>query len=196
MIAYLKGDITCSEPTHLHIDIGGVGYEVFISLNTYSAVKDLKKTKLLIHHHIREDAQILYGFFTEEEKELFRLLISISGIGPNTGLMMLSSLNPGEIKAAIRNADVKKIQSVKGIGSKTAQRVIIELKDKIEKHPFPGESALLPTPQNNMLISEALSALVTLGINKGVAEKNVQTVLKTHGDHITLEELIKLALKN
>jgi Holliday junction DNA helicase RuvA len=196
MIAYLEGALTLIEPTHLHVDVSGVGYEVFISLNTYSKLKDKKKAKVLVHLHVREDAQILYGFHSEGEKEIFRMLISISGIGPNTGLMMLSSLNPKEVRSAILNGDVKKIQSVKGIGAKTAQRVIIELRDKLSKEEITGGFEVIDTLSNNSISKEALSALVTLGINKTAAEKNIQSVLKTHGDHITLEELIKLALKN
>ena len=196
MIAYLHGKIDLIEPTHIFIDVHGVGYEVLISLHTYSAIKESKEVKVLIHFHVREDAQVLYGFHTPEERDLFRMLISISGVGPNTGLMMLSSLSPSEIKKAILNGDAAKIQSVKGIGSKTAQRVIIELRDKLSKEGLAVENNTFGEENYNTITKEALSALTTLGIGKAVAEKNIRSVLKTHGDHITLEELIKLALKN
>jgi len=196
MFAYLKGTVGLLEPTHAFIEVQGVGYEVLISLHTYGAIKEKSTIKLFTHFYVREDAQVLYGFYSTVERDLFRQLIGISGIGPNTCLVMLSSLSPSDIKKAIVNGDAAKIQAVKGIGSKTAQRVIIELKDKIAKEGLSSEISAIEAPSNNTITKEALSALTTLGINKTVAEKNIQSVLKTHGDHITLEELIKLALKN
>lgn len=196
MIAYIEGKIAELDPTYVVIDVNGVGYSAYISLNTFSKLKDKQKTKLVTHLYVREDIQVLYGFDEPAEKEIFLLLVSVSGIGPNTALMLLSSLSVNEVKQAILNSDVKKIQSVKGIGAKTAQRTILELKDKIAKQGAEIENLEITPNLNNSLRIEALSALVTLGINKSTAEKNISSILKTHGEHITLEELIKLALKS
>ncbi|MEM7549017.1 MAG: Holliday junction branch migration protein RuvA [Bacteroidota bacterium] len=196
MISYLEGKIAELDPTYVIIDVQGVGYQAYISLNTFSKLKQKEKTKLITHLHVREDLQVLYGFNDQSEKSLFLLLISVSGIGPNTAIVMLSSLSVAEVKNAIVTNDVKKIQSVKGIGAKTAQRTILELKDKILKHESSEQTSDISSFSNNNMRGEALSALITLGINKSMAEKNVATVLKTHGDNITLEELIKLSLKS
>lgn len=197
MIAFLKGRLAHKEPTHVLIDVQGVGYEVKISLQTYAA---LKETEELVQLHtllvVREDSQTLYGFSQIEEKELFNHLISVSGIGPNTALVMLSSLSSGEIIQAIISEDVRVIQGVKGIGAKTAQRAIIELKDKLKKEiTATGVNPTVFASTNLSLRSEALSALTTLGIAKPAAEKNIDTILKRSGGDITLEELIKLALR-
>ncbi len=195
MIAFIEGKIAEKDPTFVIIDINGVGYEMKISLTTYTTIKEKDSYKLHTYLHVREDAQILFGFAEKEEKKLFLNLISISGVGPNTGLMVLSSLSATEIKAAIVNGDAKTIQSVKGIGAKTAQRIILELRDKIAKE-FDGETMqVFPSNTHNTIREEALSALVTLGFNKNVAEKSIDRVLKNSKEPVSLEELIKLTLK-
>jgi Holliday junction DNA helicase RuvA len=194
MIAYLEGTLIVKEPTHLIMDVGGIGYEVKISLGTYSAIKNLERSKIHTHFHVKEDAQTLFGFFEVSEKKRFLDLISINGVGPSTALMILSSLTPEELQSAIVAENTGQIQAVKGVGAKTAQRIILELKDKMKKEGI-LEKAIENLPSiNNTLRNEALSALTTLGINKNVADKTVQTLLKEHQD-ISLEELIKLALK-
>ncbi|AWW29390.1 Holliday junction branch migration protein RuvA [Echinicola strongylocentroti] len=198
MIDYLKGQLVFKDPTFVIIDIQGVGYHVKVSLNTYSQIKDEEHIKLLTHLHIKEDAHTLYGFKEEMEKRLFLLLISISGVGPNTGLMILSSLSGGELESAIAQEDYKTIQRVKGVGAKTAQRIVLELKDKISKdHPqgaAAGSGGFIQ--QNSYLKAEALQALITLGFSKAVAEKNINAVLKKSGSEISLEELIKASLRS
>ena len=146
--------------------------------------------------HVKEDSHTLFGFSSEAEKKMFLNLISISGVGPSTGLMIQSSLTSGELKQAIVGEDVKTIQGVKGVGSKTAQRIILELKDKIKKEGLYQESEDFQPHTHNTIRSEALSALITLGINKPTAEKSIDRILKNSGNTITLEELIKLTLKN
>ncbi|MBL6446911.1 Holliday junction branch migration protein RuvA [Fulvivirga sp. 29W222] len=196
MISYLKGKLSFKDPTHVIIDVNGVGYHVNISLATFGDIKDVESIMLHTYLHVKEDSHSLYGFSSPLEKKMFLNLISISGVGPSTGLMIQSSLSSGELKQAILNEDVKTIQGVKGIGGKTAQRIILELKDKIKKEGlYPDESELASTSHNTMR-SEALSALITLGINKSAAEKSIDRILKNSGNTITLEELIKLTLKN
>ncbi len=194
MIAYLKGRLVHKDPTYVIIDVGGIGYQVKISLQTYSKVKDEEQIQLLTFLHIKEDAHTLYGFKEENEKRLFLLLIGINGVGPNTGLMILSSLTSEEIEQAILGGDVNTIQAVKGIGAKTAQRIILELKDKI------GKSTEATAPlgflkSSNKVREEALQALVTLGFPKATAEKNIALALKKTGGEISLEDLIKASLK-
>lgn len=196
MIAYLSGRLVFKDPTYVIIDVGGIGYEVKISLQTYSKIKDEEQIRLLTFLQIKEDAHSLYGFKEEAEKRLFLLLISINGVGPGTGLMILSSLNTEEIEHAILSGDVATIQHVKGIGVKTAQRIILELKDKVGK----GTSELGSTPlgflkSSNKTRDEALQALITLGFPKAVAEKNIAMVLKKTTGEISLEDLIKASLK-
>ncbi|WP_026966998.1 Holliday junction branch migration protein RuvA [Algoriphagus terrigena] len=196
MIAYLSGKLAFKDPTYVIIDVGGVGYQVKISLQTYSKIKDEEQIRLLTFLHIKEDAHTLYGFKEESEKKLFLLLISINGVGPNTGLMILSSLSTEEIEHAILSGDVATIQAVKGIGVKTAQRIILELKDKVGKQGN-GETT---TPlgflkTSNKIREEALQALITLGFPKAVAEKNITLVLKKTDGEISLEDLIKASLK-
>ncbi|MEJ2006216.1 MAG: Holliday junction branch migration protein RuvA [Cyclobacteriaceae bacterium] len=195
MITYLKGKFTDTEPTHVVIDVQGIGYHVNISLNTFGAIKEKTEGMLHTHFHVKEDSQTLYGFTSKSERSMFNALLSISGVGPSTALMVLSSLNPKELNAAIVNSDVRTIQSVKGIGAKTAQRIILELKDKLVKTDDLTPETQLSSLSHNTLKSEALSALTTLGINKNAAEKSVDSILKKSGNTITLEELIKLALK-
>lgn len=195
MITYLKGKLAYKDPTHLVIEVAGVGYEVKISLTTYSHVKDKEDILLQTYLHIKEDSHTLFGFYEASEKKRFLDLLSINGVGPSTALMVLSSLDARELQAAIANEDVKTIQSVKGIGGKTAERIILELKDKMRKEGLLDKSVEIHPRFDNTLRSEALSALTTLGINKSSAEKTVNLILKEYGDEIKLEEVIKLALK-
>lgn len=196
MIGYLNGTIAHVDPAKTLLDINGVGYEVNISLATYSAMKNESRFKLYTYLHVREDVQLLYGFATPEEKQLFLHLISISGVGPGTALMILSSLSSEELKRAIIQGNAKQIQSVKGIGAKSAQRIILELKDKIIRETDEKIVDDFSSQPDNTLHEEALSALVTLGFSKAQAEKGINQVIKTYGSSISLEELVKLALKS
>ena len=195
MINYLSGKLVIKDPTYVVVDVGGVGYEAKISLSTFASVKNLDSVKLYTHLHIKEDAHTLYGFYEPSEKKRFLDLISISGVGPSTGLMILSSLSPEELQQAIVHDNVPVIQKVKGIGLKTAQRVVLELKDKMKKEGLLDKSVDISIKFDNTLRTEALSALTTLGIAKPAAEKSVDLVLKEHGQEIKLEDLIKQALK-
>jgi holliday junction DNA helicase RuvA len=195
MIAYIDGKLTYKDPTFVIIDVNGVGYQIKISLQTYSALQEGERCRLQTYLHIKEDAHTLYGFTESSEKRLFLELIGVSGIGPNTALMMLSSLSSADIQQAIVSEDLRTIQSIKGIGSKTAQRVILELRDKLRKDTHVGEVPNFSAGTNNTLRNEALSALITLGIPKNVAEKSIDTILKREGNQISLERLIKQALK-
>ena len=196
MIDYLSGKLVYKDPTYVIIDVNGIGYHVKISLQTYTEIKDEEQIKLLTFLHIKEDAHTLFGFKKEDEKRLFLLLLSINGVGPSTGLMILSSLSSAEIEQAILAGDVATIQHVKGIGAKTAQRIILELKDKVGK----GGSDASSTPlgflkSSNKIREEALQALITLGFPKAAAEKNIASVLKKTTGEISLEDLIKASLK-
>lgn len=193
MIAFLKGRLVHKEPTFVIIEVNGMGYQVNISLNTFSEVKDKEDVKLATYLHVREDAHILYGFSNESEKQMFQSLISVNGVGPNTAMVVLSYLPPAELRSAIVREDATTLQAVKGIGGKTAQRIILELKDKLRKEP---DQPNIPGFLHNTMRSEALSALVTLGIGKAAAEKSVDAVLKRSGNTLSLEELVKQALKN
>jgi holliday junction DNA helicase RuvA len=195
MITYLQGRLAYKDPTHVIIDVHGVGYHVNISLQTYAQIKNEENCKLLTHFHVKEDSHTLYGFATAGERAMFLNLISITGVGPSTGMMVLSSLSSEELRKAILQEDVRVIQGVKGIGGKTAQRIILELRDKMRK---PGEEELgVPlVGAHNTMRAEALSALTTLGIAKSAAEKSIDIALKSSGNTITLEELIKHALKH
>lgn len=195
MIAYLRGKLVHKEPTHVIVDVGGVGYQASISLNTFSDIKDREDIRLSTYLHVREDAQLLYGFSTDAEKAMFMNLISVNGVGPNTAMVMLSSLPPSELRAAILREDAATLQAVKGIGGKTAQRLILELRDKLRKAP--GESTTtLGGGTGNTLRQEALTALVTLGISRSAAEASIDGVLRKAGNTISLEDLVKQALKN
>ena len=189
MIGHLNGRLIEKNPTELIIECGGVGYEVKISLNTFSAIGSDESIKVFTKLIVREDAHVLYGFASKEEREMFNHLISVSGIGPNTAMIMLSSLVPDEIAHAIQSEDVRTIQSIKGIGAKTAQRVIIDLKDKMVKMVFSSENIF---SQNNTNKFDALTALVSLGFDKKNAEKAIDKI--STGEE-TVEQLIKEALK-
>ncbi|MBS1491035.1 MAG: Holliday junction branch migration protein RuvA [Bacteroidetes bacterium] len=194
MIAYLKGKLVYKEPTHAIIEVNGIGYQVGISLNTFSEIKDREEIKLATYLHVREDAHVLYGFATEAEKQMFQMLISVNGIGPSTALVVLSYMPPDELKSAIVHENSAALQAVKGIGGKTAQRLILELKDKLKKETL-EEGAGISGISRNTMRSEALTALVTLGISKAQAERSIDILLKKTGGAISLEELVKQALK-
>ena len=192
MYEYIKGVLVETTPAYAVVDCGGVGYYVHISVNTYSNIATKNDVLLYVHQIVREDALLLYGFFTQEERSLFRALISVSGIGANTANVMLSSMSVDEITNAILTDNVNAIKSVKGIGVKTAQRVIIELKDKIGKEAAVLENLTMPVAP---VKEEAQAALVALGFAKTVVSKTLDKILAgKHG--VTVEELIKLALKH
>lgn len=192
MFEYIKGSVINLSPAAVVVEAGEIGYFIHISLTTYSLLHGSEKAKLLLHQVIREDAHILYGFFDQAERELFRQLISVNGIGANTAIMMLSSHRPEELQHAILNENVGLLKNIKGIGIKTAQRVIIDLKDKIGKTSA-GE--MLFRSGENPVRQEAVAALEMLGFNKKAVEKLVDQVL-TEQPAITVENLIKLALKS
>lgn len=192
MIDYIKGVITSINPTSVSVETGGIGYSINISLNTYSSINGMTECRILIHQVIREDAHLLFGFANEEERSIFRQLISVSGIGANTARMMLSSLNPGEVINAIIESDVNLLKGVKGIGLKTAQRIIVDLKDKVGKHVVSGEIFAF---EGNTTREEALSALVMLGFARSAVLK-VLDKLTREEKNLTVEDLIKRALKN
>ena len=192
MYEYISGKITELNPAYVVVEANSIGYIIHISLHTYSVLDKKETAKVYTHQIVREDVNMLYGFSDKSEREIFRLLISVSGIGPNTARVMLSSLKAGEIKKAIRTEDVATIKSVKGIGVKTAQRVIIDLRDKIDKTEVEETSDSVST--SNTTCFEASSALTMLGFPKTKAEKVVSTIFSKENE-ITVEELVKKALK-
>lgn len=195
MLAFIEGTLEEKNPAYLVVNCGGIGYLIHISLFTYSAIPDHGPIRIHTLQVIREDAHILYGFAEKEEKELFKHLITVSGVGPNTARMILSSMSPGEIRAAIVGKNISVLQSIKGIGAKTAQRIVVDLKDKLEKEGVLGDDNLVSV--NNTIQEEALSALVMLGFNKNSAQKAVGAILrKRQGEVVTAEELVKEALKS
>ncbi|WP_372773991.1 Holliday junction branch migration protein RuvA [Mangrovibacterium sp.] len=193
MYEYIIGKITGLTPANAVVEAGSIGYFLHISLNTYSAINGQQSARLFLHQVVREDALLLYGFAEQDERELFRQLISVSGIGSSTALMMLSSLSPDEIRKAILEENVNLLKSIKGIGAKTAQRVIIDLKDKIGK--LPASDQILMTGADNTIRDEALSALVMLGFARKNVEKELDKILKSNPG-ITVEQMIKTALKS
>ena len=199
MIDYIKGEITELQPATVVLECYGIGYAMNISLNTYSAIQGKKECKLYVYEMVRQDtAQILYGFFTKQERELFLLLISVSGIGGNTARTILSALSPAELINVISTENASILKSVKGLGAKTAQRIIVDLKDKIKTDSLvveSGEAANIPTPSDTKQIhSEAVSALTMLGFAPAPSQKVVYSILKAQPD-ATVEQVIKLALK-
>ena len=192
MITHIKGRLSEKSPTNVVIETNGIGYWINISLTTFSQIPDGENVKLFTHLQIKEDSHSLYGFYTLKEREIFRLLISVSGIGTSIARTMLSSLSPKQVIEAISTNNISLVQSVKGIGGKTAQRVIIELKDKVLKI-YDVDEAFMHS--NNTTRDEALSALEVLGINKKSAERHVDTIIKDNLD-ITVEDIIKETLKN
>ena len=193
MIDYIKGEIIELTPTDMVVECYGIGYSILISVQTYSALEGKKNATVYIHHYLREDEELYYGFATKDERELFRLLISVSGIGASTARMMLSSLTSDEIRNAILAEDINKIKSIKGIGLKSAQRLILELKDKVVKGAGTDNTSLFTTGPNSAA-DEAVTALVMLGFTKANVNKAVAAVLK-ESPSASLEEIIKLSLK-
>lgn len=191
MYEYIKGTITELTPTYAIIETNGIGYFIHITLGSYSALTGKTEGQLYIHQAIREDAHVLFGFSHKSEREIFRLLISVSGVGPNTARTMLSSMPAPEVKKAIRDENVSLLQKIKGIGNKTAQRIIVDLKDKIEIST--GEELFVPVSDNTLKI-ETLSALEVLGFARKHTEKTVDKLIAQMPD-IKVEELIKQALK-
>ncbi len=193
MYAYIDGKLAYKSPSYVVIDAAGVGYHINISLNTYSKLGDAERCKLFTWLHVKEDAHTLYGFADEGERRLFLHLISVSGVGAGTGLMMLSAITPEEIQAAIVSGNVPLIQRIKGIGPKTAQRLVLELQDKLKKN---GPDTLIAMPVNRTVIDEAVSALVMLGFARNAAEKVIDQELNKNSGSLTVEQLIKFALKS
>jgi Holliday junction DNA helicase RuvA len=195
MIAYIQGYLDYKSPAYVIIEANSVGYQINISLNTYENIKDLNEARLYTHLQIKEDAHSLYGFADPKEKEMFLLLISISGVGAATGLNILSSISIKDIHRAILHEDIVSLNSVKGIGAKTAKRIILELKDKMVKLDVDDSPELIPS-EDNIVKDEALQALITLGFTKGSAEKAIEKIIKQNaGKEIAVEEIIRLALK-
>ena len=192
MIHHLSGKLVEKNPTHIIVECAGVGYFVNISLHTFSKLGDTENISIFTHLQVKEDSHTLFGFAEKSEREIFRLLLSVSGIGSSTARTMLSSLSPGQIRDAIAGGDVPTIQSIKGIGAKTAQRVILDLRDKILKVYDIDEVSV---PANNTNKEEALSALEVLGFARRQAEKVVDKVL-AQDPSLSVENIIKLALKN
>ena len=191
MYAYITGKVAEKSPTYVVLDNQGIGYYINITLNTFTAIGEKEDVRLYTHEQILEDAHNLFGFFTAKERDLFELLISVSGVGCNTARLILSSLTVSELSNAIASDDVKTIQAVKGIGAKTAQRIVIDLKDKLKKNDFPTE---IFTVADNTIKTEALSALTILGFGKAAVDKALDRLLKQMPD-ANVETLIKEALK-
>ena len=191
MYAFITGKVAEKSPTYVVLDNHGIGYLINITLNTFTAIGEKEEVKLFTHEQILEDAHNLFGFYSSKERDLFELLISVSGVGCNTARLILSSLTVNELSNAIANDDVKTIQAVKGIGAKTAQRIVIDLKDKLKKNDFQTEIFAV---SNNTIKTEALSALMILGFSKAAVEKALDKLLKQMPE-ATVEVLIKEALK-
>ncbi len=197
MYSFIEGQLIEKKPTYVVISCNGIGYFLNISLHTYGLLPEVTNSspaqcRLFTHLIVKEDALVLYGFASEDERSLFRQLITVSGIGAGTARLIFSSLPPSEIHSAIIRGDNVLIQSVKGIGSKTAQRIIVDLKDKLEKSNIAGEFL---ESQNNTKKDEALSGLIMLGFNKAAAEKTIDKIIRTEGSGLSVEDLIKNALK-
>ena len=193
MIAYIAGKFAYKNPAVVFVDVQGVGYEVNISLNTYSRIQNLDEGKLFTHLQVKEDSHTLYGFFDIHEKEMFVMLIGVSGIGAATARMMLSSMKPDEINRAILQGNARLLETVKGIGRKTAERLVLELRDKVNKQSF---ETGLPAQRGNSLEQDALNALVALGIARAVAEQALNKIIQANPLINQLEDLIKKTLKS
>ncbi|MBE2230920.1 MAG: Holliday junction branch migration protein RuvA [Chitinophagaceae bacterium] len=191
MIAFVRGDFLVKTPAMVQVDVNGVGYEVHISLHTYSKIQSLDKGLLHTCLLIREDAHLLYGFFEIAEKEMFQHLLGVSGIGAATARVMLSYMKPEELVRAIVQGDTRTLEGIKGIGKKTAERMVLELRDKLAKHPLDTNISPL---KNNTLHQDALNALTALGINRQAAGQALEKVLTAHPD-MSVEELVKSALR-
>ena len=192
MIAFIRGNFVLKTPALIHVEAQGVGYEMHISLHTFTQVQHLEKGLLYTYLHIREDAHTLYGFAETEEKELFLMLLSVSGVGAATARMMLSSMKPAEINRAILQGNAKQLESIKGIGRKSAERIILELRDKVGKT---GTGTNNSTLIHNTLEQDALNALVALGIARNAADQAVKKVLSAEPALHQIEDIIKKALK-
>lgn len=192
MYAYLHGKFTYKSPALVYVDVNGIGFEVHISFNSFSHIQNLEEGKLFTHLQVKEDGHVLYGFFDREEKDMFLLLIGISGVGAATARMMLSSLKPEELGRAIIQGNVKLLESVKGIGKKTAERLVLELRDKMGKQSLDTN---LSVHVGNSLEQDALNALTALGIPRSQAEQSIQKVILAEPSVLKLEDLIKKALK-
>jgi holliday junction DNA helicase RuvA len=192
MIAFVKGRFFSKTPAQVVVDVNGVGYEVHISLNTFSAIESLEQGMLYTYHHIREDVQLLYGFIDLKEKELFVQLIGVNGIGAATARMMLSSMKPEEVARAIVQGNVKLLESIKGIGKKSAERIVLELRDKLNKSSIETNISALV---NNTLDQDALNALLALGIARSAAELAVKKITASATAPQKVEDIIKQALK-
>jgi Holliday junction DNA helicase RuvA len=195
LIAYLDGKISHKTPTFIYVDCNGVGYHVNISLHTYSKLESLQKVKIFTYLNIKEDEHSLYGFFDDDERSLFILLISVSGVGVNTARVILSYMTPDEVRSAIMYENEVAISKVKGIGPKTAKRIILDLKDKVIKSTG-AEPVVLMNAELNTLRVEASSALMALGFPKAIVDKNVKVVMDKNPNIDAVEELIKMVLKN
>ncbi len=193
MISYIKGPISFKNPTFIVVEAGGIGYKINISLNTYAKIEKSETIKILTHLQVKEDSHTLYGFAEEAERKLFRHLISVSGIGPSTAQTMLSAMSPDEARAAIVGENLAAFKTVKGIGPKTAKRLILDLKDKLLKDG--GNTSFVAAGVDNTLRNEALSALVSLGFNKIQSQKVLSKILKEQPQVKTVEELIRLSLR-
>ena len=191
MFEFIRGSIADLNPASIVIEAGGIGYFINISLNTYSKLNGRKEARLLVHQIVREDAHILYGFSEKRERELFRDLISVNGVGASTAIVMLSSLNPDEMVAAVTSENAEALKAIKGIGAKTDKRIIIDLKDKFSKMPDAGQILI---SSDNTSRNESLSALVMLGFAKKDVDKVVSKILREEPD-ATVESVIKKALK-
>lgn len=191
MYEYINGKIVEVTPTYVVIEASGVGYFINISLYSYAEIQKLDECRIYLHQVIREDAHVLFGFYSKNEREIFRQLISVSGVGANTARMMLSSISPYEIQHAIIEENVNVLKKIKGIGAKSAERIIVDLKDKMGK--VSGEHEIFTT-KDNTIEEEALSALVLLGFNKNAVKKAIHKILTEHRD-FSVEDVIKTALK-
>ncbi len=195
MIAYIKGHITFKSPTRIIVETGGVGYELMVSLHTYARIEKLETARILVHEVIREDSHTLYGFATDEERRLFVMLIGVSGVGPATAQLLLSAMTPDEVRAAILGEHDQAFSKVKGIGPKTARRLILELKDKVAKEGGGPTAPPVSAMADNALRQEALAALLALQIPRAQAQKALNKALREKPDVDSVEELIKLALR-
>ena len=192
MYEFIKGKLVEKNPTHVVIEANGIGYVLHISLHTFTKLKDTEHCCLYTHFVVREDAHILYGFYEPEERELFRQLVSVSGVGPNTARMVLSSASPAEVANAIGQGNIPFLQGMKGIGAKTAQRIVVDLKGKVSKELIPFEKV---DSGYNTKKEEALSGLVILGFSKMMAEKALSRIIEKEGADLPVDQLIRHALK-
>lgn len=193
MIAYINGKITFKSPAYIYVETHGIGYQVNISINTYAKIEHLDEVKIYTYFHVKEDGQSLYGFFDEVEKQIFIHLLSVSGIGPNTARVILSYMGPDEVRMAILQENVAVLNNVKGIGPKTAKRIILDLKDKMIKEP--GETQVIVENNYNTIMEEALSALIALGFPKASVQKSLNQAVQNNPGIKSVEDLIKKVLK-